>query len=143
ATVGDGAPQPIVRDIAVVVAGDFNSTPQSAVYALMTGADKHATTSATHSSSIGSDAVDGGCSMTHVHTAACSHSPSVGPVSPNRRHRLLLDSTLLRPSKWLRALGIDTICHTSSSSSEVDADQTAAVDNFFALARKENRTIGQ
>lgn len=68
------------------------------------------------------------------------HPPSQSlPICDRPLPRFLLDSTLLKLTKWLRALGFDTVCLEASSS---DVSQIPKlVDEFFTCAKREDRII--
>jgi uncharacterized protein with PIN domain len=63
------------------------------------------------------------------------------------RIKLLLDGTLLRITKWLRAIGVDTVCQSSTTVPAPVPGHTAAlsteaaVEAFFSLARREGRVV--
>jgi len=175
--------------IAVVCGGDFNATPSSAVYELLTrgsvplvsppllgtgaaappvvsssspvpivSSPFHSIEFAHESVPLAEEQQAAAAHKQHQHvnlpemhaTVAASMDDSAASslsTSPNTRVKLLLDGTLLRVTKWLRAIGVDTVCQSSTTvpapiPGHVAATSTeSAVDAFFTLARKEGRIV--
>jgi len=151
--------------VSVIIGGDFNSTPGSSVIRLLTHGHTRIITPAhllqraaaaaaaarqASCSPLGSDpdaTIDEATSGT-PDASTTSTSTTSGPSStstatslpPNLRVKLLLDSTLLRISKWLRALGVDTAC--LSSSRDESLGNAAWYAEMLCAATKNNNAGG-
>jgi mRNA deadenylase 3'-5' endonuclease subunit Ccr4/uncharacterized protein with PIN domain len=151
------------RTIHVVLAGDLNSTPQSRVLQLIqTGrveiVEKKEGEGQTKEQPVAASA-DAPTSALAAPAASLDPASSADGRPSNTRIKLLLSPTLLKITKWLRAIGVDTVCQSSggvtmpngtvssSASSGAnpasfeDENSSEAVEAFFALARRENRVI--
>ena len=143
---------PSSEPVEVVFGGDFNSTPTSDVVRLMTQATapirvesvqpseaahqpKQIVSSSLHDIVFDTLPVDAATAPAPV-SVSSSSSPSPPPF------RLLLDSSLMKVTKWLRAIGIDTLCLPSSTPTSTDAlDLARVIDEFFQVARRDERVI--
>ena len=105
------------RDGEVIVAGDFNSTPQSKVYRYVTRGG------------LSGGGKEGGGGGEREGKEGVEEEEEKGPP------RLLVEKGLFRLAKWLRSIGLDTAYHQD------DMGTREQIQRFFDQAVKEQRII--
>jgi mRNA deadenylase 3'-5' endonuclease subunit Ccr4/uncharacterized protein with PIN domain len=100
----------------------------------------------TSASTAAADAVSGAGAATDSSSSLSTSAPGdLADSSPNASVRLLLDNSLSRVSKWLRAIGVSTWVAPSTPQTDsgfaTPAQVTESVEKFFKIARREGRVI--